>query len=179
MAVTDLTGYTWIGNTQINGSATGLYVINMTINGEAYSGLEITSKQQSISIISRSGPSKSITLYSSGRRAPGFTSLLITGGRDATNATLISRLQNWGRLVAPAGVQTTITYKGQTLSSVLEPTVPVPVTYNGGTITTVGSGETKTLNCAGKVAVTDIVVGSKTLNCAGKYMEDNVTVVGG
>ena len=38
------------------------------------------------------------------------------------------------------------------------------------------AGTTK-LNCAGKVASNNIVIGAKTLNCAGKIMAGDISIV--
>lgn len=50
------------------------------------------------------------------------------------------------------------------------------IVYNGSTLATLSPGQTKTLNCANKVAATNIVIGGKTLNCGGKLMPTNVVV---
>jgi len=53
---------------------------------------------------------------------------------------------------------------------------PVPVTYAGTTITTVASGGTKTLQCAGTVMVGNVGIKGYTLKCAGKLMAENIIV---
>ena len=68
-----------------------------------------------------------------------------------------------------------ITYNGNEISSVDE-TAPVSVAYNSATIATLNDGDTKTLDCHGKVMASDVVVGSKTLNCNGKLMQGNIVV---
>lgn len=69
----------------------------------------------------------------------------------------------------------TITYNGNTISSVVE-SYPVSVTYGGSTIASINPGYSKKINCKGQHMSTDIVVGTKTLNCAGKIMEDDITI---
>ena len=68
-----------------------------------------------------------------------------------------------------------ITYNGNEISAVDE-TAPVSVAYNSATIATLNDGDNKTLNCHGKVMVSDVVVGSKTLNCNGKLMQGDIVV---
>ena len=68
-----------------------------------------------------------------------------------------------------------ITYNGNEISAVDE-TAPVSVAYNSATIATLNDGDTKTLDCHGKVMASDVVVGSKTLNCNGKLMQGNIVV---
>ena len=68
-----------------------------------------------------------------------------------------------------------ITYNGNEISAVDE-TAPVSVAYNSATIATLNDGDTKTLDCHGKVMVSDVVIGSKTLNCNGKLMQGDIVV---
>ena len=68
-----------------------------------------------------------------------------------------------------------ITYNGNEISAVDE-TVPVSVAYNSATIATLNDGDTKTLDCHGKVMASDVVIGSKTLNCNGKLMQGDIVV---
>ena len=68
-----------------------------------------------------------------------------------------------------------ITYNGNEISSVDE-TAPVSVAYNSATIATLNDGDTKTLDCHGKVMASDVVIGGKTLNCNGKLMQGDIVV---
>ena len=68
-----------------------------------------------------------------------------------------------------------ITYNGNEISAVDE-TAPVSVAYNSATIATLNDGDTKTLDCNGKVMASDVVIGSKTLNCNGKLMQGDIVV---
>ena len=68
-----------------------------------------------------------------------------------------------------------ITYNDNEISAVDE-TAPVSVAYNSATIATLNDGDTKTLECNGKVMASDVVIGSKTLNCNGKLMQGNIVV---
>lgn len=69
-----------------------------------------------------------------------------------------------------------VTYNGTKIIDSLEVTPPVDVTYNGSTIATLNAGNTKTLQCNGKVMASDVVIGSKTLNCNGKLMQGDIVV---
>ena len=51
-----------------------------------------------------------------------------------------------------------------------------PVVYNSVTIANLAVGDSKTLNCAGNVAKTDILIGNKRLNCAGKFMNFDIQI---
>lgn len=103
MAITDLTGYTWVGNDNLLstiGYADGYYSLIFTSNNISYSTLNI----------SVSEPPQRIS-YDSTRVWGGYSSsswsntayktIEITGGTDATNATLISWLEANGTLTAP------------------------------------------------------------------------------
>lgn len=69
-----------------------------------------------------------------------------------------------------------VTYNSQKIIDSLEVTPPVDITYNGSTIATLNAGDTKTLQCNGKVMASDVVIGSKTLNCNGKLMQGDIVV---
>lgn len=69
----------------------------------------------------------------------------------------------------------TVTYNGAVISTE-ERDGNFPVTYDGSTIATVAPGETKVLNCAGKLMKTNVVIGGRTLNCAKYKMASDVTV---
>lgn len=75
-----------------------------------------------------------------------------------------------------AGSILNVTYNFTKIIDSLEVTLPVSVTYNGNTIATLNAGDTKTLQCNGKVMTSDIVIGGKTLQCNGKLMASNVVV---
>lgn len=73
-----------------------------------------------------------------------------------------------------------VTYNSQKIIDGLEVTLPVDVTYNGSTIATLNAGDTKTLQCNGKVMASNVGIGDKTLQCNGKLMASDVVVeVGG
>lgn len=77
-----------------------------------------------------------------------------------------------------------------------EPSAPTTITYNGNEITALEAGQTATLTCAGKIAITDIVIDfgavgnityngeetavdagkTATLACNGKKMVTDVVV---
>ena len=69
-----------------------------------------------------------------------------------------------------------VTYNSQKIIDSLEVTPPVSITYNGSTIATLNEGDTKTLQCNGKVMQSDVVIGNKTLSCNGKLMASDVVV---
>ena len=69
-----------------------------------------------------------------------------------------------------------VTYNGTKIIDSLEVTPPVDVTYNGSTIATLNAGNTKTLQCNGKVMASNIVIGGKTLHCSGKLMASDIVV---
>ena len=69
-----------------------------------------------------------------------------------------------------------VTYNGTKIIDSLEVTPPVDVTYNGSTIATLNAGNTKTLQCNGKVMVSNISIGGKTLQCSGKLMTSDIVV---
>ena len=69
-----------------------------------------------------------------------------------------------------------VTYNGTKIIDSLEVTPPVDVTYNGSTIATLNAGNTKTLQCNGKVMASNIGIGGKTLQCSGKLMTSDIVV---
>lgn len=81
---------------------------------------------------------------------------------------------------APTGNTLDVTYGGTKIIDSLEVTPPVTVTYNGSTIATLNTGDTKILQCNGKLMASDVVIGGKTLQCANKLMASDVVIeVGG
>ena len=74
------------------------------------------------------------------------------------------------------GAMLDVTYGGTKIIDSLEVTPPVAVTYDGSTIATLNAGDTKTLQCNGKVMASDVVIGDKTLQCNGKLMASDVVV---
>lgn len=70
----------------------------------------------------------------------------------------------------------TISYNGSNIVNEAEIEGDAAVTYNGSTITSITAGATKTLNCAGKVMRSNVIIGGKTLNCSGKIMSSNVGI---
>jgi len=53
-----------------------------------------------------------------------------------------------------------------------------PITYNGSEIATMSGIMTKTLNCQGKVMLSNVDISSRVLNCKDKYMATNIIVTG-
>jgi len=82
-------------------------------------------------------------------------------------------------LTAKATVTTstlTAAYGGRTILTVSGLSGNQSVSYNGQTIATLAVGNSKTLNCSGKVMKTNISVAGKNLLCAGKIMATNVAL---
>lgn len=177
MAITDLTGYTWVGNETITLSPTGTYnIIFGTTDGNFYQALVIQSGKfgSNLSYFSLG----TVTAYRGGWTSEVYRTIEITGGTDATNPTLIAWLEANGTLTKGGGGGSTIdvTYNSQKIIDSLEVTPPVTVTYNGSTIATLNAGDTKTLQCSGKVMASNVVIGDKTLQCNGKLMASDVVV---
>ena len=99
MAVTDLTGYTWVGNEVLTGDYVGGQV-NFSSNNEDFAvfGYAGTLRYGPIE-----EPSSPLTVWTSngGWSNEAYKTIQIIGGPDATNATLISWLESNGTLTAP------------------------------------------------------------------------------
>lgn len=186
MAITDLTGYTWVGNDVLNlPSETSARHIDFSCGadlkryvmlGTTYSGF--------IYGYMDGGRLRTILVYSPSPNptwTPKYKTIEITGGADATNPDLIAWLEANGTLTKSGGGSTlNVTYNSQKIIDSLEVTPPVTVTYNGSTIATLNAGDTETLQCNGKVMASNIGIGDKTLQCNGKLMASDVTIeVGG
>jgi hypothetical protein len=219
MAVTDLTGTKWAVPADWSASAGyGMYSVTGTLTYTWLSGtvnnIKITddySDGHNLYIGYKFEGSGSFTptadtLYVWEQRANGFSPykpsnggtfiLEITGGADATNATLIA----WTEANATQIIEvlpTTITYNGNTLAELEEGQTAVfpqdvkaktnvaiafgskgSITYNGVT-TEIEKGKTATLLCAGKKFATDVVVAVETAEVvvptikAGDYVINN------
>lgn len=111
----------------------------------------------------------------SGKSSP--LSITCVGNKNATGSNF-----TWSDFVVTytyteQGISHTMTVRYGTsilVAEEIEP--PVSVTYNGSTISSVDSGQTKTLNCSGRVMATNVAVGGHTLNCADKYMSNDISV---
>lgn len=73
-------------------------------------------------------------------------------------------------------IRVVVKYNGKDITTYDATSYPITVTYNNNTIATINSDSTKTLNCEGTYANSNIKIGTKTLNCANKRMLTNVVV---
>lgn len=179
MAITDLTGYTWVANNTLFFEIRRTYAVNFyDVSTNSYTQMAWFMWSPNFLLHYDSD-----AVYGNGSwRNEADKTITITGGADATNPDLISLLEANGTLTKGGGSGSTIdvTYNGTKIIDSLEVTPPVEVTYNGSTIATLNAGDTKTLQCNGKVMASDVVIGDKTLQCGGKLMASDVVVeVGG
>lgn len=180
MAVTDLTGYTWVAYDDDLNFATPTDIRSKTFN------LSFNCNNVVYNSFVASGNRPPFVLYYddtyvySNLGVPRwvnevFRTINITGGTDATNATLIAWVEAHGTLTPPSGKTLTVTYNGIDIIDSAEVSGDVTVTYDNRTIVTVSDG-TKTLKCNGKVMKSDVALGGKTLKCSGKRMVSDVVV---
>lgn len=88
MAVTDLTGTTWVFNDSIDVSTSFYYSINFISNDSSFAALEAS--YPDLSYYYWGAPT---TIYSNGWYNANYKTISITGGTDATNSSLISWLE--------------------------------------------------------------------------------------
>lgn len=143
MAVTDLTGTIWVINAMPTPIASTLTAyINFTSNSAPFTGITLYDDMDFGNIAYRNPETLEfpIIVYDSETWAyDSYRTLSITGGADATNATLIA----W--LGANAEQQI--------------PTVPdVSISYNGGEIASMSDSGTKVLKTQGKYCTDDITI---------------------
>jgi hypothetical protein len=98
MAVTNLTGYTWVGVEGVNSGLDGEFNLNFTSNGNNYTLFKLVKELTYIRTIIYN----STDVYSYGEWNEAYKTIIITGGDDVTDATLISWLENNGTLTPPA-----------------------------------------------------------------------------
>lgn len=143
MAITDLTGTTWLINSSITEpSSTIIAEINFTSNSETfakiriYDGLESGTEQ----LIGYSDIDSAPTfVYEYGWTNEAYRTIAITGGTDATNSTLIAWLESNAENVTPVAPD-------------------LVVTYAGDEIATMSDSGTKTLKTQGKYCEDDITI---------------------
>jgi len=183
MAVTDLTGTTWVLNQNgVDVSTLYTWNVNYDVTGTFAGSYTVLAIVWNTRI-----PEEEVTLSGSTSGLAPFAgeswsyegTFTFTGGTDATNATLIAWLQ--ANAVQQGGSDgVTITYDGETISTITQDgTTTLPtngkcmatdvvvsgnnvssatITYNGNTIATGTGTFTKTLQCAGKVMATDVTI---------------------
>lgn len=113
MAVTDLTGYTWVGNPSVN---TSNFSDNTIFNIDFYTPSDVISYYYGFRFFDSNNdgdPANALqyiissnnyfgVLYNGVWTNNAYKTIEITGGTDATNATLIAWLEANGTLTAPA-----------------------------------------------------------------------------
>lgn len=145
MAITDLTGTTWLINSTISEpQSTILAEINFTSNGEnfrrigVYDGFE-PGTEQLINYTPNEQGASPIFVYEYGWSNEAYRTIAITDGNDVTNSSLISWLEANATNVTPS-----------------PPTVAI--SYNNVVIATMDESGTKTLETEGKYCTDDIMV---------------------
>lgn len=143
MAITDLTGYTWVGNNSI--SITTQDIATYNINGEGHflnNQGPFDGSFTSIQLLRSTDPNAAVLycdndiVYFSWWSGPEPFTISFTGGTDATNSTLIAWLEANGTLTLtppePAGYEVTFVTNGGTsitnLENVEELPTPLPTT---------------------------------------------------
>ena len=116
--ITDLTGYTWVGNSSLSNiapsgtditSKDGMaenYAINFTCNNVSYTYFNILDRDYSpygyfYSNEALNSDDGTTVVYTESWISDNFKTIQIIGGTDATNSNLIAWLQNNGTLSAP------------------------------------------------------------------------------
>lgn len=184
MAITDLTGYTWVGNETVNVNIVNyqIYSINFTSNQTSftyfvYEDIGLPKHPDIYIRYEESDEATAVLAMSSGGWISDvYRTIQITGGTDATNPDLIAWFEDNGTLTKSGGSNIiSIKYNSTEIYSG-EETTPVNITYNGSVIATLNEAGTKTLRCANLLMLSDVIIGSKTLSCSGKIMSGDITV---
>lgn len=143
MAVSDLTGTTWVLNsTTANPSSTIFATLNFSSNSQSFVALTVYDDMDAEQTIAyrEQGAQFPTLVYEWGWSAEAYRTISITGGDDVTNATFIAWLE------ANAEQQ--------------QPTVPdVAISYAGAVIASLTDSGTKTLKTQGKFCESDITIG--------------------
>lgn len=141
MSVADLTGTTWLINSSYSDPSSTIWKsINFTSNSTAFNAITIYDDMDNEQTIAYRGAEEYPTIvYSRGWTNEAYRTIVITGGTDATDATLIAWLE------ANAEQET--------------PSVPdVVISYNNIGIATMSESGTKTLETEGTFCTDDITV---------------------
>ncbi len=108
-AITDLTGYTWIGNSSINyQNIGGPYNITFTSNNTEFVQIRYVNNWEGTHLEYVKSDNSKVNVFpqsswSSTWADEAYKTIQITGGEDVTNSSLISWLGENGTLTAPAG----------------------------------------------------------------------------
>ena len=101
MPITDLTGYTWVGNSVISLESSVSYNINFISNNTSYTELYMWLRVP-IGGELQYRPFNVVAYdFNTQWQNDAYKTIQITGGTDATNSTLISWLEANGTLTAP------------------------------------------------------------------------------
>lgn len=142
MAISDLTGTTWVLNsTTANPSSTIFATLNFSSNSQSFVALTVYDDMDAEQTIAYRGQGADfpILVYEWGWSSEAYRTISITGGTDVTNATFIAWLE------ANAEQQ--------------QPTVPdVAISYAGAVIASLTDSGTKTLKTQGKYCEDDITI---------------------
>lgn len=102
-----------------------------------------------------------------------FTVNGITWRMDTENIAIVERRVTIPFIRVIPYVETTVTYKGEVISTA-EEEAPVVVRNGGETIAYLRAGDSITLKTAGTKCIGDITVGSVRLKCGGKIMQTDI-----
>lgn len=120
MPITDLTGYTWVGNSSILVNEDKLCYINFTCNSATYTVFYYNNSGVYENIIYLNSSNQMETAYSNSWTNNSYKTIEITGGSDVSNADLISWLEANGTLIAPQPAITDLTgYTWEANSSIM------------------------------------------------------------
>lgn len=141
MAITDLTGTTWLMNsTTATPSSTIWKSINFTSNSMSFNAITIYDDMDNEQVIAYRGAEEFPTIvYSWGWTNEAYRTIVITGGTDVTDASLIAWLEANATEQTPASPD-------------------VVISYNGNEIATMSDSGTKTLQTSGKYVPADILI---------------------
>lgn len=141
MSVADLTGTTWVINSSYSDPSSTIWKsINFTSNSMSFNAITIYDDMDNEQTIAYRGAEEYPTIvYSWGWTNEAYRTIVITGGTDATDATLISWLES-------------------NATQVVTPQDDIVVSYAGADITTMSASGTKTLKTQGKYCTDDITI---------------------
>lgn len=141
MSVTDLTGTTWIINSETTTPSSTIWKsINFTSNDASWNAIVIYDDMDNEQVIAYRNDEDFPTLvYEWGWSNEAYRTINISGGTDATDSTLIAWLENNAE-------QQIVT------------TPDISIFYNNAEIATMSDSGTKTLKTSGKYCTDDITV---------------------
>lgn len=123
MAITNLTGYTWVGNDGVTLGSVD-FTTSFNSNGVNFNRISLDG---SVTVVKRALKYDDTIVYSfaDGWTNEAYKTILITGG-DVTNTQLISWLEENGTLTLPAGYEVTFVTNGGTSVTKLEDVEELP-----------------------------------------------------